>query len=329
MMSSLGSPASTRLPSIPLAYKTLQQIESQSSTKSENVLHDFPEAGSAQNSASEIKYWISMTSFERYLLQAISELWNLNVDSFGKNKDDESLLEYLFSQWDWSYETQAFLSEAFWKADGKKETRKETYNNVLHILGRLPFLHLRRQYRVDKLKIDNNDFLANLGDRHFSNVKFEPGINDSYHWKVLVAMYRDCPEEMEFWTNALTRRKTYGTKPSSWKTWVLQYDIWKVVRMFDLHKRRPENAPIIIELFTMSEKASIFQASLRLPISMVEDKPESTQELEKDASGNNDESVDLKIEIASNEQPVAVLDDVENVRLHLPPLGLSYFFVLG
>jgi len=138
-------------------------------------------------------------------------------------------------------------------------------------------------------------------------------MNDSYYWKVLVAMYRDRPEEMEFWTNAVTRRKTYGTTVSSWKTWVLQYEIWKIVRMFDLQKRRPENPLNIINLFTVSEKSSLFQASLRLP-TMLEDASESGA---SDAPGNDSpdssaEDNQPRTHSPSNQKPVGLSIDIDS-----------------
>jgi len=315
-MSSRGLSSSGRLPSIQWVYKILPQIESESSTESEGVLTDIVEAAKANNSnnAGTIKYWISMAPFERFLLQSVADSWNLSTYSFGETEDDEALLEYLFSQWDWSYDTQAFLCEAFYNTDARKnKTLEEIYNDTLHILGRLPSIHLKREYRVEILRNDNQEFLSNLGDRDFSNVKFLPSINDSYYWKILVAMYRDSPDEMEFWTNAVTRRKIYGTTLSNWKTWVLQYDIWKLVRMFDLLKRRPENALNIINLFTVSENASLFQASLRLPISMVEDESESNRELEDERSVTSEESGLPTSEILSNDGLI-VSNDIDNVR---------------
>ena len=89
-----------------------------------------------------------MAPLERYLLHTVADAWNLNVGSFGENQDDVNLAEYLFNQWDWSYETQAFLCEAFYNKNAENKTRTQIYNETLHILGRLPFIHMKREYRL-------------------------------------------------------------------------------------------------------------------------------------------------------------------------------------
>ena len=216
--------SSGRLPSVQSVHKLAYQIESirvEDGSEVEDIRNILSATKLNDDGTLEVKFWISMAPLERHLLHTVADAWNLNVGSFGENQDDVNLAEYLFNQWDWSYKTQAFLCEAFYNKNAENKRRTQIYNETLHILGRLPFIHMKREYCLQILRDDNKDFLANLGDRHFSNVKFVPGMNDSYYWKVLVAMYRDRPEEMEFWTNAVTRRKTYGTTVSSWKTWVL------------------------------------------------------------------------------------------------------------
>jgi hypothetical protein len=302
----------------------MQEIESD---QSKDTVDLSPEAPRTPNSAAsgtgsddrQVTYWIGMAPFERHLLEDIAHIWSLDDNSFGRNPDDESLLEYLFNQWDWSYDTQAFLCESFHSPNEKGESREEIYKNTLHQLERLPRFHLRYQFRVDILRKDNGDFLSNLADCHFGNVIFGPRSDDLYHWKILVAMYRDCTTEMEFWTNAMTRRAVYGSTSSSWKTWVLQYEIWKVVRMFDLHKRRPENARRIIDLFTVSKIAAICQTSLRQRVAMVED-------------GDKRSDCDSESAVIEDDQEPGHLDtpgtgDTTNDTQRFPPPSIQSVFV--
>ena len=224
-----------------------------------------------------IEYKIPMAPFERFLLQTTAETWSLDIDSFGGEDDDPALMQYLFNQWDWSYDTQALLCEAFAQLNEANKTREQIYDETLFHLERLTALHRRRRYRGDQLRSENKDFISKLTDLPFSQVKFVPSEGDIYYWKILGTMYRDCPEEMEFWTNAITRRITYRTTLSSWKTWFLQYEIWKVVKMFNLRKRRPNNAEEVVELFTRSNVAPICMTSLRLKVPGLND-PEDERE---------------------------------------------------
>ena len=246
-----------RLPSIPQARRmasAMEKLDSNSSNTGnsdgdrEALLEKIRAAQFADENIRRIEYRISMAPFERFLLRTTAEIWSLDVDSFGSDDDDPELQEYLFNQWDWSYDTQSFLCEAFAESNDEMESREKVYDGVIHILARLPYFHLRRQFRADQLREDNKDFLSSLGNQSFSQVVFVPNAEDEWYWKVLGAMYRESPEEMEFWTNAVTRRIKYGKAPSNWKTWVLQYEIWKVVRMFNLKKSRPDNAKLVVRI---------------------------------------------------------------------------------
>ena len=256
-----------RLPSIPLVRKMIRRMDSESTgDNSADSIAEMANLSVIDENVPSIEYKIPMAPFERFLLQNTAETWSLDIDSFGGEDADPTLMQYLFNQWDWSYDTQALLCEGFAQPNEANKTREQIYDEALFNLERLTALHLQRRYRGNQLRSENNDFVSNLRDLPFSQVKFVPSEGDEHYWKILVAMYRDCPEEMEFWTNAITRRITYRTTLSSWKTWFLQYEIWKVVKMFNLKKRRPNNAEELVELFTRSNLAPICMASLRLKV---------------------------------------------------------------
>src|SRR5437762_2841673 len=221
--------APRRLPSIPLVRKMIRRMDSESTgDNSADSIAEMANLSVIDENLPSIEYKIPMAPFERFLLQNTAETWSLDIDSFGGEDADPTLMQYLFNQWDWSYDTQALLCEGFAQPNEANKTREQIYDEALFNLERLTALHLQRRYRGNQLRSENNDFVSNLRDLPFSQVKFVPSEGDEHYWKILVAMYRDCPEEMEFWTNAITRRITYRTTLSSWKTWFLQYEIWKV-----------------------------------------------------------------------------------------------------
>jgi hypothetical protein len=211
-----------------------------------------------------------MAPFERILLESAATRWNLDTTTLGV--EEEKLQASLFNQWDWSYDVQGRLCDAFEDMNFTDvEGRKTRYRDVLYMLERLPRPNLQRRFRVDQLREDNKDFLGTLSDQPFSYVSFSPATQDSYHWKILAAMLISEPESMDVWINIWRRLSIYGAKTSFWKSWYTQYEIWKVVRMFDLQKRRPSNAAQVSRLFTESDLASRFQATLRATVSMVDD----------------------------------------------------------
>jgi len=265
-MASSDVQSSRRFPAIPDVYRMSRYLEEHESVDESELTA--LRSLSVSEDGSGVKYWIGMAPFERRLLEIVAHNNKFNVEAV-PTSEDKALLNYLFNQWSWSYDTQAFLCEAFYYE--KNDNRQELYEKTLNILERLPSSHLRRRFRVDLLRKLNHNFISDLGEKDFSSVSFEPCSDDMYHWTVLLAMYRHMPEEMEFWTNGIARKRAYRGIRSNWHIWVLQYEIWQVIQMFELRRRRPENNSQVVDLFLKSEIAQFCQLSLRLPIAMLED----------------------------------------------------------
>lgn len=211
----------------------------------------------------KLTYIISLAPFERLLLKSTADTWSLKP-SRSETNEEHIRLRYLFNQWDWSFEIQSFLCEAFEENNGPRDA---VYEDTLYSLGRMtPPAYGRRLFRIDQLRADNPDFVRKLSNRPFSHVEFIPSEQDMDYWRILDAMYCTVPKEMEVWTNIVRRRELYHPYDSFWTIWCCQYEIWKVVRMFNLRKRRPDNAERIFEIFCDPESGPIYRMTLRAEV---------------------------------------------------------------
>lgn len=215
-----------------------------SSTKSEPIPNVF--------------YSIALAPFECIILQDVANTWQLEANQFGKGDGDSELSEMLFNQWLWCHDVRTFINEGLEAMEDDK-TVQELYGETLHILGKISSAYSRNEFRIAYLRKDNPNFVNEVCGRPAPEIKFIPHERDRFYWKVMGAMHRKYPEEMEFWTNPTTRLDIYGQSKSFWKIWGCQYEIWKVARMFHIRARRPDNAEKIIHSWMQSAR---FRATL-------------------------------------------------------------------
>jgi hypothetical protein len=191
--------------------------------------------------AMNVLYRIALAPFERIILQTVADNYQLEENRFGEESGDSELLEKLFNQWQWCHDVRTFIREGLEGVHDENTTLK-SYDGILHMLGKVTGAYSRNEFRIAYLRRDNPNFVYELCTRHAPKIKFTPHEHDQFYWKVIGAMYRKYPEEMEFWTDPGTKRPLYGQGHSFWTTWACQYEIWKITRMFHLRERKPDNA---------------------------------------------------------------------------------------
>jgi hypothetical protein len=74
-------------------------------------------------------------------------------------------------------------------------------------------------------------------------------------------MFYQAPQKMLFWMNAAERRRVFQRRDTHLEWYEAHYSIWKVVRIFDLWKRKPSNSNEIARLFSDSKYSALLKAT--------------------------------------------------------------------
>ena len=167
---------------------------------------------------------VSLAAFERDLLGYVRAEFAGQIEA--RTTDGASnLRKRLFENWEWAKDVRQKLEECL-----AKEKRVE-YGHYLTLLARLfyhelehPPEHGNRRFRTTGLEKENEKLFVEAEKIPSDCVDIVPNTADEDYWNIFAALYRSKPELM----------RNSGA-----------FSIWRVIRMFQLSIRRPQNRRLI------------------------------------------------------------------------------------
>ena len=270
------------------------------------------------------KCFVSLAAFERDLLGYVGA--ELADQMMAQTTDGASdLRKRLFEKWEWAKIVRQTLEECL-----AKEKRVE-YGHDLTLLGRLFYHtlehspeHGNRRFRTRDLEKDNEKLFVQAEQIPSDCFDIVPNSADEDYWDVFVAMYSSKPELMGAITS-VNMQTVQGDLPLPQLEPAVYnsggFSIWRVIRMFQLSIRRPQNRLLIENTLLNSE---IFRSRYDMSDNggyvQKDDQPESNPEKPQNGTGGIGE--------VGQENGIDRLVAAISTRYLCPrPLSLRYFLL--
>ena len=191
---------------------------------------------------------VSLAAFERDLLGYVGAELAGQIEARATD-GVSNLRKRLFENWQWAKDVRQTLEECL-----AKEKRVE-YGHNLTLLARLFYHtlehspeHGNRRFRTTGLEKENEKLFVEAEKIPSDCVDIVPNTADEDYWNVFAAMYRSKPELMGAITDV--NMQTVQGDPPLWQLESVvrnpgAFSIWRVIRMFQLSIRRPQNRRLI------------------------------------------------------------------------------------